>query len=70
MPAYSSSLHIELFKTDHGDHYVQMFYRKSDEERPKPLNIPGCGEKCPLDKFREMCKKFIPKGDIDSECRL
>lgn len=70
LPEYSSSLHFELYKTDSGDHYVQMFYRKSGEEHPEPLIIPGCKEKCPLDEFIKVCQKFIPNGDIKSECHM
>lgn len=70
LPEYSSSLHFELYKTGSGDHYVQMFYRKSAEEHPVPLTIPGCKEKCQLDTFIKVCQKFMPKGDIKTECHL
>lgn len=70
LPEYSSSIHFELYKADSGDHYVKMFYRKSEEEHPEPLTIPGCEEKCQLDKFIKVCQKFMPKGDIKTECQL
>lgn len=70
LPKYASSLAFELYKTNHGGYYVQLFYKKSEGESPQLLDIPECGKKCPLDKFDELCQKFIPKNDIDTECRL
>lgn len=31
------------------------------------MNIPNCGEKCPLDQFKAIYKDIIP-NDLDSEC--
>lgn len=70
IPAYSASLHFELYRSDRQDYFVQLFYRKSGENDPKPLNLPECGEMCPFDKFKELCEKFIPKGDIAIECQI
>lgn len=66
---YASSLHLELFKTDESEHYIQLFYRKAEGEYPAPMNIPGCGEKCPLKQFYELYRDIIP-GDFESECSL
>lgn len=44
-----------------------MFYRKSDEENPSPLNIPNCGTKCTLDQLYELYSEIIPT-DFESEC--
>lgn len=70
IPAYSSSLHFELYKTVDGEHYIQLFYRKAEEESPQVLHFPGCEEKCPLNKFNELCQKFMPKSDIETECSI
>lgn len=67
LPPYASSLHFELYKNSGNEHYVQLLYKKFDEENLQPLNIPKCGEKCSLDKFYELFNKIIP-GDYHSEC--
>lgn len=35
-----------------------------------PLNITGCGTKCPLDKFYQLFDDIIPKQDFETECKL
>lgn len=63
-------MHFELYKSsEDAHHYLQIFYRKSEEEDPRPIDIPGCGEKCPLDQFYELFQEIIP-GDFDTECSL
>ncbi|XP_031628603.1 prostatic acid phosphatase-like [Contarinia nasturtii] len=69
-PPYASSVHLELYKVDEKEHYIQIFYRKSDEEILLPLNIPNCGEKCPLDQLYKLYNDIIPDRDHDTECRL
>lgn len=66
---YAASLHFELYKNINGEYYVQVLYRKSKEEYPAPMNIPKCGEKCPLNQFYAIYSKIIP-GEFESECRL
>lgn len=68
-PPTASSLHFELYKSKKNEHYFQLFYRKSNEESPEPMEIPGCGEKCTLEQFYDLYKEIIP-DDFDSECRL
>ncbi|XP_031636576.1 prostatic acid phosphatase-like [Contarinia nasturtii] len=68
LPPYASSLIFELYKRD-GEHYIQIFYKKSEEEILSPLNIPKCGTKCPLQQFYILYDEIIP-GDFDSECTL
>ncbi|XP_055296463.1 prostatic acid phosphatase-like [Sitodiplosis mosellana] len=68
IPPYASSILLELYKNDENEHYIQMFYRKSDVEKPSPLNIPNCGEKCTLDRLYELYSELIP-GDFETECR-
>lgn len=69
MPPYASSIHIELYKTDENKHYLQIFYRRFNEEYPEPKNIPGCGQKCDLKQFHDLYKHIIP-ADFDTECQL
>lgn len=67
-PPYASSIHIELYRTDENEHYFKMFYRKSEEEYPQALNLPGCGEKCTLKQFYDKFKDIIP-GEYDKDGR-
>lgn len=61
---------VELYKTADDQYYVQIFYRKSNEEHPEPLNVPGCGTKFSVQQFLDQYKEIIPENDFDSECRL
>lgn len=69
-PPYASSVHLELYKTTDDQYYVQVFYRKSNEEHPQALNVPGCGSKFSVQQFLDYYKEIIPENDFDSECRL
>lgn len=69
-PPYASSIHIELYKSYQNAHYVQIFYRKAQEEHPTPMNIPDCGIRCPLDTFYDLYKAIMPENDFDTECKL
>lgn len=44
-----------------------MFLRKPNDENPEPRTIPGCGTKCPLEKFYSTFEHLIP-GDFKEEC--
>lgn len=69
IPPFASSLHFELYKSKDGEKYVQIFYRKSQEENLSPMNIPKCGEKCSLDKLYDLYNAIMP-GDHQTECGL
>ncbi|XP_031616331.1 lysosomal acid phosphatase-like [Contarinia nasturtii] len=69
-PPFASSLHLELYEVAEKEHYIQIFYRKSDEEILLPLNIPNCGEKCSLDQLYKLYNDIIPDRDHDTECSL
>lgn len=62
--------HLELYKTTDDQYYVQVFYRKSNEEHLEALNVPGCGTKFSVQEFLDFYKEIIPENDFDSECRL
>ncbi|XP_031627358.1 testicular acid phosphatase homolog [Contarinia nasturtii] len=70
VPPFASSVHLELYKNGEQEHYIQIFYRKSDEEVLLPLNIPNCGEKCSLNQLYKLYNDIIPDRDHDTECRL
>lgn len=67
IPPYGISLHFELYKTSENQHYLQLFYRKPDEEYPPPLNLQGLGEKWTLEQFYSAHRDLIP-GDYEAEC--
>lgn len=48
---------------------MQIFYRKSNEEHPEPMKIPGCGHKFTLEQFYDLYEKLMP-DDFESECGL
>lgn len=64
-PPTAASLHFELYKSSENEHYFQIFYRKSNEEYPTPMKLPGCGEKCALKQFYELYNDIIPEGGPD-----
>lgn len=68
IPPHGCSLHFELYKTADDEYYIQMFYRKPDEEYPKPVPLK-CGERWTLEQFYAVYKKIIP-GDFETECAL
>lgn len=68
-PPYASSLLIELYRQKN-EFYFQIFYRWSNTEKPLPLDIPQCGVKCSIAKFRQAYKEIIPTGSYEDECRL
>lgn len=58
---------FELYES--GDsQYVQLFYRNSTADNLKPINIPGCGTKCPLDQLYDIYSDVIPL-DVEKECQ-
>lgn len=66
-PPYTATVLFELRKfTD--DYRVQVFYKNTTEE-PLPLDLPGCGTSCPLDKMFEVYKEVLPV-DWEEECTL
>lgn len=68
VPPTGSSLHFELYESKDNEHFIQIFYRKSNEDSPMPMNIPGYGEKCTLNQFYDLCKEIIPDDHL--ECQL
>lgn len=52
---------------------MEIFYKnyRGDDPVPlKPLSIPNCGKKCPLDKLYEVYKDIIPTKDFEVECHV
>lgn len=66
-PPYTATVLFELRKFNDG-HRVQVFYKNTTAE-PKPLDLPGCGISCPLEKMFEIYKPVLPV-DWANECTL
>lgn len=69
IPPYACSLHFELYKTNENSYYLQIFYRTQEDQNPQAIPLPGCGKKCPFDKFYELYKDFMA-SDFHTECQL
>ncbi|XP_031639554.1 prostatic acid phosphatase-like [Contarinia nasturtii] len=67
IPPYASSLHLELYRNSANEHYIQIFYRKDNDEVISAMNLPKCGKKCSLEQLYKLYSEIIP-GDYDSEC--
>lgn len=67
-PPYVSTVMFELRKFASNDFRVQVFYKNTTSD-PEPLNLPGCGTSCPLDKMFEVYKSVLPV-DWEKECRM
>lgn len=67
-PPYTACVMLELRIDDENRPYVSVFYKNSPDE-PKPLEIPGCGTSCPLDRMYQLYKDIIPE-DWATECKL
>lgn len=51
--------------------YLQIFYKNSTEiKNISPLNIPNCGEKCPLDDLYKLYEDVLPTEGYEEECEL
>lgn len=49
--------------------YVQIFYKNSTET-PIAMNIPNCGDFCPLEKLLILYNDILPDKSFEDECRL
>lgn len=69
-PPTAASILFELYQTKANDYYIQLFYKNSTDADLEPLNIPTCGHKCSLGKFRKIYKSVIPVNSFEEECQL
>lgn len=67
-PPYVATVMFELRAFGVGDYRVQVFYKNTTAE-PEPLDLPGCGTSCPLEKMFEIYKEVLPVN-WDEECQL
>ncbi|XP_015180247.1 PREDICTED: venom acid phosphatase Acph-1-like [Polistes dominula] len=61
-PAYSSSIFMELLYKD-GIYYVRILYYLGIPLQLETLQLPGCEEVCPLDKFFQLTIDDIPSEE-------
>lgn len=64
-----------MFELHHfnGNFHIEIFYKleRGEDKMPlKPLVIPNCGQKCPLNKLNDIYRDVIPTEDFETECRL
>lgn len=69
-PPYRASILFELYKSKTDGYYIQLFYKNSTDENLVPLNIPTCGQKCSLERFRKVYESIIPVNSFEKECQL
>lgn len=68
-PPLASCLFFELY--DGGDSpYVQIFYKNTTETNIPPLDIPGCGKKCPLTELYHLYENVLPNKSYEDDCTL
>ncbi|KAI4881045.1 hypothetical protein NFI96_030013 [Prochilodus magdalenae] len=68
-PPYASC-HILELHNDNGSVSVEMFYRNdSSVEKPYPITLPGCAQRCPLEDFKRLTRSVIPV-DWHEECQI
>ncbi|XP_043492402.1 venom acid phosphatase Acph-1-like [Polistes fuscatus] len=66
MPEYASSIFMELLYNE-GIYYVRILYYLGIPAELKILQLPGCEDPCPLDKFFQLTIDEIP-SDEDMIC--
>ncbi|KAH8417655.1 hypothetical protein KR222_003621, partial [Zaprionus bogoriensis] len=66
-PPYVACIMMELRVDDSNTPLVSVFYKNTTAE-PLPLDIPGCGVSCPLDKLVSLYQDVLP-DDWTAECR-
>lgn len=49
---------------------MQIFYKNSTATKFPPLNIPGCGTKCPPEQLHDLYKGILPTQSFDKECAV
>uniref|UniRef100_A0A0C9R3E7 acid phosphatase n=1 Tax=Fopius arisanus TaxID=64838 RepID=A0A0C9R3E7_9HYME len=67
VPHYSSGIFVELLEDDYHKYYVRVFYYKGIPAERVPVNITGCGESCPFDKFVQRFSDIFPSEE-DLKC--
>ncbi|XP_062559756.1 testicular acid phosphatase homolog [Armigeres subalbatus] len=68
-PPYAACVMLELRIPKSGDSpYVSIYYKDSSGN-PEPLDIPKCGQRCPLERMFDLYKDIIP-SDWDRECEI
>lgn len=69
MPPYASCILFDLYNNG-TQNYVQIAYKKGDEDDGTVLNIPDCGTKCPLEKMYKLFEKILPQRNFEDECEF
>lgn len=49
---------------------MQIAYKRGNEDEETVLNVPDCGEKCPLEKMYKLYDKILPQKTFEEECQF
>lgn len=49
---------------------MQILLRNSTTSEPEPLEIPGCGRRCAVQRMFELYEPVLPTGEWTEECAL
>lgn len=63
VPNYGSYIILEVHQIDK-IFGVKIYYEGHSEEGIKLLQIPECGEFCPLEQLMEYTKELMPSEDL------
>uniref|UniRef100_A0A6J0U6M1 Lysosomal acid phosphatase n=1 Tax=Pogona vitticeps TaxID=103695 RepID=A0A6J0U6M1_9SAUR len=66
---YASCHIFELYQDYDGNFSVEMFFRNESGKDPYPLQLPGCEQRCPLQKFLQLTEPVIPQH-WKEECQI
>ncbi|XP_054827345.1 lysosomal acid phosphatase [Eublepharis macularius] len=66
---YASCHMFELYQEDDGNFSVEMYFRNESGHEPYPLQLPSCGQRCPLLKFLQLTDPVIAQ-DWKQECQI
>ncbi|KAJ7344696.1 hypothetical protein JRQ81_000646 [Phrynocephalus forsythii] len=66
---YASCHIFELYQDDDGNFSVEMFFRNESGKDPYPLQLPGCEQRCPLQRFLQLTEPVIPQN-WKEECQI
>ncbi|XP_062973564.1 lysosomal acid phosphatase [Elgaria multicarinata webbii] len=68
-PPYASCHIFELYQEHDGNFSVEMFFRNESGKELYQVQLPGCEQRCPLQKFLQLTEPVIAQ-DWKQECQI
>jgi len=65
-PNYAACILMDLIERN-SQYYIKISYYNETTRGPYELSVPGCDHLCPIEKFRDLMKDYIP-ADWKAEC--